>query len=371
MRVLLTVPSTRIDFGGPFGKALALSSSLQALGVEVMVMGGGLGVDGTVVVGLGSLTNFHGTPIPRQYRPLLREIERAQVLHVLGFRDPVGTLAMIKASMSSVPRILEPCGMHRRRLRSETLKTIFDRSLGNHLVSRSARLIATSSLESKELQADGVEEEMITVRPNGIDADSSTPVHRKEEFREQMDIFSKLPLVLSLGRITRKKSLEHLLLALTRAPDLGALIVGPDSHDGTLARLQEMRTNLGLEDRVFIRARGVWGDEKALALASSDLFCLPSETENFGTAAAEAAGAGLPVIVSDRCGVAEYLPRDSTRVIRFGDIDGLAIALSDMSGPRAKMLAEAGSKQVQEDLDWDVLAKAQLEIYQDVLRKTF
>lgn len=127
MRVLFTVPSTSKEFGGPFTKAIALSGSLRSAGLDVEVIGAGPSIANEHFVGLGAVGRFHATPIPKSIRPLMTRIRSADVVHVLGYRDPVGTVASLSAKRAGVSFILEPCGMHRRRLRSRTLKGLFDR----------------------------------------------------------------------------------------------------------------------------------------------------------------------------------------------------------------------------------------------------
>ena len=116
---------------------------------------------------------------------------------------------------------------------------------------------------------------------------------------------SDAPLVLALGRITRKKGLPDLVGAVSRLSAVYLLIAGPDSNDGTLPALR--RRSSTLNGRLHVDVRGLWDREKFEAFAEADCFALPSQTENFGNAAAEAAAVGLPVVVSDACGVAEFL----------------------------------------------------------------
>ena len=55
------------------------------------------------------------------------------------------------------------------------------------------------------------------------------------------------------------------------------------------------------------------------AFADANVFALPSMSENFGNAAAEAAALGVPVLVSDQCGVAVASPAETTRIVPVGD----------------------------------------------------
>jgi glycogen(starch) synthase len=186
-----------------------------------------------------------------------------------------------------------------------------------------------------------------------------------------MGVPQDAPLVLFLGRIAAKKQLLHLVQALDRLPGVWALIAGPDYHDGTLQEIESLRARLDLEERLQIVPEGLWDGQKAQALADADCFCLPSESENFGTAALEAAGAGLPVVLSDRCGGAEFLGPQASVVFDYGDIAGLRLALRQVLEDRtAAVAARAAAPGLRESLDWATLAADQESIYDSVLQSS-
>jgi glycosyltransferase involved in cell wall biosynthesis len=144
--------------------------------------------------------------------------------------------------------------------------------------------------------------------------------------------------VLYLGRLHPLKGLDLLITAWKRIagdyPGWRLLVVGPDEQ-GTKGRLVAQAVHLGLrvDDKcvhAFMRdcvstvalnhARDgsqaitqsgnhaphpdmiftgpLYGAEKLQALASADLFVLPTRSENFGIAVAEALAAGVPVITT-------------------------------------------------------------------------
>jgi glycosyltransferase involved in cell wall biosynthesis len=365
VRTVLTVPSLAPEFGGPAGKARMLAEALQRAGHPTAVAGIGLGSSLTGVPAMGV---FHGTPIPRRLAPLAALIAEADLVHILGYRDPLGTAAAWLARRHRRPYLIEPVGMHRRRLRSVRLKWAFDTLVGERLLLRASGVIATSRLEAGELIEDGVPPDRIRLRPNGIDPEELRAAAPRGALRERLGVAPRVPLVLALGRIAAKKGLLHLAQALARVPDVSGLVAGPDSGDGTLEALLQLRKRLGLEGRLVLASRGLWGEERAQALADADLFCLPSATENFGNAAAEAAAAGLPVVLSDRCGATEWLDDRATRVVPYGDVQALATALSDMlrdesAGRRARDAAPA----ISAALSWPQVAKRQAEIYSEFL----
>jgi glycosyltransferase involved in cell wall biosynthesis len=293
---------------------------------------------------------------------LARSVRRADVVHVTGFRDPVGTLASLRAR---APLVIEPMGMHRRRLRSVRIKTAFDRTLGLWAMRRAEVVIATSTLEREELVADGIAPDRVVIRPNGIDVDDEA---KGGWFRAQHAIPADAPLVVSLGRITAKKGLPLLVEAVAQLSGCWLAIVGPDDGDGSLEEVRRRIDRFGLHGRTVVERAGRWSSDRDGVYADADAFCLPSEWENFGNAAAEAAASGRPVVVSDRCGVVEFLPEGSTAVVPFGDVDALRAGLEWALHPDVRERAEQEASTLRSRLSWSKVAAEQAAIYERILR---
>jgi len=64
--------------------------------------------------------------------------------------------------------------------------------------------------------------------------------------------------------------------------------------------------SLGLGDKVMFTGM-LTGEKKLAALVDADIFVLPSRSENFGIAVAEAVACSTPVVVSPQCGVASIV----------------------------------------------------------------
>ena len=364
-RVLLTVPTVRRTFGGPALQVFPFADSLRARGLQVQVVA--CEARGSGAIDLGSMGSFHGTPIPRRVVALRAVVRRSDLVHVMGFRDPVGTLAALLAHRSGVPLVVEPMGMHRRRVRSVHIKTMFDHTLGAVVMRRADVVVATSSLERDELLSDGVLPGRIVTRPNGIDLDPPGDLSPRGSFRLEQGIPAEAPLVLFLGRITRKKGLPDLVEAISGMPDVWLAVVGPDDGDGTLELVRSMVSRLAMRDRVCVDPRGRWGDERGALLADVDAFCLPSETENFGNTPAEAAALGIPVVVSDRCGVAEYLPPGAHRVVPWADVDALRAGLEWALRPGGRAAAAAVAGDLRSRFTWTRVAEEQDMCYRRLL----
>jgi glycosyltransferase involved in cell wall biosynthesis len=100
--------------------------------------------------------------------------------------------------------------------------------------------------------------------------------------------------LLFLGRLHPKKGLDLLLDAMMRLPDAVTLDIYGSGDPDYVAHI---RARCGSRIRLHGHA-----DEaiKAQAFANADLFVLPSFSENFGIAVAEALAHGIPVLTTTR-----------------------------------------------------------------------
>ncbi len=131
----------------------------------------------------------------------------------------------------------------------------------------------------------------VAVIPNGVD------IPEEQEGRGERD--GDLRELIFVGRLHPIKGLDVLLRAWRNvqgdARDWRLRLVGPD-EGGYESVLKRLRGSLGCERVVF--AGPAFGSEKSMAYFGASLFILPSKSENFGMAAAEALAHGVPVVIS-------------------------------------------------------------------------
>jgi poly(glycerol-phosphate) alpha-glucosyltransferase len=233
-------------------------------------------------------------------------------------------------------------------------------------------VIATSEQERRELIEDGVPEERVVLRRNGIEVPDRLP--ERGAFRKQWRIPSDTKVALFLGRLVPKKSPDMLMDAFAEClKKLGdnkkawlLALVGPDEGDGYREYLQAYGARLGINERLLFLGP-LYGDAKWAALQDADVFVLPSQNENFGNAAAEAIAVGTPVIVTDQCGIAP-LVRDQAGLVVPYEREALTEALwCLLTDDPLRERFRQGCRKVAETLSWDEPA-AQMEQLYEALR---
>jgi glycogen(starch) synthase len=179
-------------------------------------------------------------------------------------------------------------------------------------------------------------------------------------------------VVLQVGRIEPRKNLHSTVeaagLLAKRGLDVKVVSVGlaVDGPYGAFHTYRAYVDTIAKERHVSVTHLGQL-DDAALAdvRAMASVVIQPSAYESFGLAAAEALAAGCPVVVSDRCGIAEVVGNAvCARVVPVGDSHAVAEAVADLLGADRKSLAEAARQLACTRLSPLVIARQRLELYQ-------
>jgi len=379
LRVVMCLPAfvPAIDYGGPVGVVKLLASGLGDLGhhVEVWCANYGYGrswvepgtqtVDGAQVRYFRRIAQYRWAPVvPQAYVASRGAV--VDVLHLFGVRDGFGLFAAAAMWRRKIPYIVEPLGMLKRQVRNSALKAAVDGLVTNRLVSHSAGLVVTSQLEHAEAKVRS-QDVRTWVRPNPI---CVTPQERDDcrgSLRRRLGVSPDQFLVGYIGRISTKKGLDILVDACSRVPNVRLVISGPDTGDGGLRQLRDTLKSVASEDVVHVLPP-LWEVDRDAFLSGLDVFVLPSLTENFGNAAAEAAALGTPVVVTPTCGVAEIIDGlGCGRVVDLG-VSSLSECLADLSMAREESarMGERG-REAGTLLCPSKIAKMQEAIYKELL----
>ena len=135
---------------------------------------------------------------------------------------------------------------------------------------------------------------------------------------------------LCVANWTKSKGIRTLLAAIEWLPDVALDLVG-DTPDPRYARLIRADLRRG-PFRGRVRVHGPKrGASLARLYARADLFALPSITESYGMAVADALAAGLPVVACDIPATRE-VARGAAVLVPRGRVDPLADAIERLAG---------------------------------------
>jgi glycosyltransferase involved in cell wall biosynthesis len=131
-------------------------------------------------------------------------------------------------------------------------------------------------------------------------------------------------LALFMGRIHLKKGCDLLIQAfakiLAKDPDWHLVMAGPDQV-GWQAKLSSLAEELKVADRITWTGM-IRGDEKWGAFRASEIFVLPSHSENFGFVVAEALACGVPALISDKVNIWREIESDGAGLVSPDDLPG-------------------------------------------------
>ena len=209
-----------------------------------------------------------------------------------------------------------------------------------------------------------IDEQRITVIPNGIDPSDLQPVGDLGELRARFAAPDER-LVLLVGRLVYEKGFQLALDALPqvirRAGRVRFLVAGSGTHE---AELKQQAARLGLmRHGTFM---GWIGDDVLHSLYRiADLCVVPSIYEPFGLVALEAMASGCPCIVADTGGLREVVPNADVG-LRFRSRNPRALAtmmqrvLTD-GALRDRLVAEASAHVLR--FDWADIADQTAQVY--------
>lgn len=278
------------------------------------------------------------------------------VVHLHGLWTYPGSSVLQWHRRSGRPYVISPHGMLSdvaltySRFRKKAVSLWFQ----DAVFSNAAALQATSYGEAGEIRAYGLRNPIYVI-PNGI-----------AEIARQTVPLAPSRTILSLGRIHRKKALDHLILAWQRLecdfPDWSVQIVGPD-EGGEVARLRALIDETGVQ-RVSISGP-VYGAEKVDLMASAGVFALPTHSENFAITVAESLMLEVPVVAShgapwegleaEGCGL--WVPIGPTYMA-----DGLRQMMM-LTDEERRAMGSRGRAWMARDFGWDGIAARMADVY--------
>lgn len=257
---------------------------------------------------------------------LWRNLADFDVVHVHAMFSFTSSAATMIARLKGVPYVIRPLGTLNRygmAQRRPALKRLAMAVFDGPALRHAAAVHFTSTHERDEARLLGVNYNSIII-PLGIAVEPQADAIGKADCCTQRILF--------LSRIDPVKNLPVLLesvaLLQPRFPKIELAIAG-DGAPHYVQELKERARMLGIENRVSWVGY-VDGAQKSEHFAGADIFVLPSYSENFGIAAAEAMLAGLPCVLSPGVAIAEPAAAENAVLVCEAKPQPLADALAGL-----------------------------------------
>lgn len=230
-------------------------------------------------------------------------------------------------------------------------------------------ILANSEFTKKLIVSYGVPPNKVHVVYPGVNPNRY--LNRRDDSAKQKLGMNGSLVILTVGRLVRRKGIRYLIEAMPRVlrslPDTVLLIVGDGPER---SRLEEEARVLGLASRV--RFLGKVPEQKLIeAYQASDVFVLPAvvdsemNTEGLGVVLLEAMSMRKPVIASRVGGIPEAVVDNETGLlVKPQDPIDLADAIIRVLGDRglSKKMGNKGRQRVKDVFDWDTVASSFSEI---------
>ena len=357
MKVFLSATSLAPHYGGPAYSVSRLALALADAGAKVGLWSAdGSVVDTPLLDGDASLVRLGGTAADAvgQFCPdivhdnglwLGHNHRLAQLCKTLGLPRLVSTRGM-----------LEPWARQHKKWKKDIAWLAYQR----RDIRAADALHATAEQEAENLARLKLDVP-VHVIPNGVDI----PLLRAVPSGAKRT-------ALFIGRLYPVKGLPILIEAWSRVRPSGwrLVLAGPDEA-GHSAVLKALIAKHGLGDVIHF-AGPLQGEAKESALFGADLFVLPSHSESFGMAIAEALAHGLPVLTTMGA------PWPALKQQAMGwrtpiSVDGVAAGLAQATTTEISVLRAMGTKGrafVAGEFGWDRAAGQFLATYATIVAKS-
>jgi glycosyltransferase involved in cell wall biosynthesis len=369
-------------YGGPVRSVSLLCESLKRAGVDVVVYTTNANGARRLPVAPGEVVEIAGVPV--RYFNLDHDayffssgLARAVRLDARKF-DLVVADSLFAHGLGSaasacrraaVPYVIPPRGqLNRTALSRKSLKKMmYLECFGRRWLDRAAGIHCTDVEEERAVRDLGIKGRTFVV-PNPIDMSRFEESIDRSLGRARLGGIAGETVFLFLGRLHPIKRPMWAVEAVGRMNAAGEkvrlVMAGPD--EGQMAGALRMRAgDLGLAER-FGWLGEVTDEEVPLLLSGADALLMPSESENFGLAAAEALAMGLPVAATAGVPVGRQASEVGAGFLCVDDLESFCQMVREVARNRSRLseMGTLGRRLVRERFEAGAVASQMISQFQ-------
>lgn len=379
MRILQVVTYISPDgaYGGPVRVAINQAKALRKMGHTVVILAAAGGFnevppneyDGVPVKLFPARrvlpkTGFAGLTSPRLLLWLAHSVKSADVVHVHLARDLVTLPAAALSVLAKKPLVVQTHGMIDHT--DNVLANPLDKLLTRPILRRARSVLHLTATERDALIAVAGKTLKFRHLPNGVVVPPNRAIEQKSGPQA-------VPEVIYLARLHARKRPLFVLGAAselqTRWPCARFVLVGPDEGEGRkISQAIQQTTHSGYATWVG----ALPPRETSERMLNSSIFVLPSVNEPFGMSVIEAMALGIPVVVTNSCGLAPTVQQYNAGIVCGPSQSEFTAAVEMLLGNETKRIemGARGRVVVQEQFSLDAVITNLVGIYNEAAKKS-
>ena len=347
-----------MSFGGPTRVALNQCNALARMGHDVTLYAAGARSQTLILPSGAKVQIFKGSRIGSSFSSVVSlklllhifKLNTAEILwHLHLARDLTTALVAFYLALKKRKYVLQTHGMLKA---SKSIKVkLFDSLLAKRIVSGSAQTLFLTEAEAEGLKITFGENIRLRQLNNGVP---------EGQARSR---YEHLPTVVFISRLhSRKNPILFLDAAKVFLENNQArfIVAGPDEGEGrNLANWLERNS----DERILV-VGPVGANDVSDLLGQSSLLALPSVDEPFPMIVLEALSIGVPVVISDSCGLRDYVRENEAGLVIEPTASNLAKAfLVALDPPRNLHMSRNARKLARSVFSMEAIAEALCSIY--------
>lgn len=308
--------------------------------------------------------------------PYVRELDKfiadADVVHVHGLWQFFGWWGILRTRHYNKKLVVQPHGsLEPERLKiSKWRKRVVGTLIDRPLLRKADCVLTTAESERAHVIQYGIAPDRVKAIPLGLNVEPYFESNHDKALLGRLGIDTSKKTLLYFSRITPVKGLDMLAKAWESLADFHEewqlVVAGPDDR-GYTEEMKAFYANI-LPRASYVFTGPVYGDEKFTLLKSVNAFVLPTRSENFSLAVAEAMASGVPVVCTKG---APWEIVEKSHAGYWVDVDekalcdGLRKVLGATELGRTE-LGRNGQTCVAQSFAWSSITKSMIELYQEL-----
>lgn len=388
MRILHVISGVGINGGGTSEVVPRICEALQANDIQTSVLTIDWGQEvshamaraqmmGVELVKCAPLTMrspLRSLALSKEFDCRIAEaVANADCVHLHGLWQWPCWRAAAEAQGQGKPYLIQTHGfLEPERLKKSWLrKKIVWHLIEQRKMCRAAAAIATAESEATHLRQHGIRRP-IKVVPIGLDVGEIDAVQCDADFLCQYGVPQGKRVLLYLSRLAPIKGLDMLAEAWSHLSEFHSkwqlVIAGPGDRGYEKVVQDDFAGKV--QDGSVTFTGAIYGAPKLTLLKSAAAFVLPTRSENWSIAVAEALAAGLPTVCT------KGAPWECLNAEKAGwwvDVSVEAIErglrqVMSLSDDERRLMGLRGHDWVVRNLAWDRIARGMIEVYREVLK---